>query len=109
MGYPMTYRRVINRNGLEKGGYGEVPSGLAVQVNVTDKGLATEEEFHRLIWPHAVERLKRYEGGYSMLLGDLRRLETDTVDERTTCAHIAERTGIDPDVVAAVLKEFMAW
>lgn len=73
----MTYRRVLNRNGLATGGYN--PAG----------GNSADSK--------------------ALLLGDLRRLEEDTVDEKATCLYISRKTGIDVETVAAVLKEFMAW
>ena len=67
------------------------------------------EELIRDQWPRACERLRRYEESMRLLLGDLRRLEADAVDEAAICTYIAHRTGIDADIVAAVLKEFIAW
>jgi hypothetical protein len=105
MGYPMTFRRVVNRNGLGEGDYsGNLPYQWSTRGVVPEAG---DPSVYQL--PFLVERIRGYERGLHMLLGDLRRLEADTVDENTTCKHIASRTGIDVDTVAAVLKEFMSW
>lgn len=114
MGYPMTVQRVLNRNALSKGGYGHTPEDLmpsqwAVSLNLDNPGLSTMEELIASQWPRAVQRLRNYEGQVRLLLGDLRRLEADTVDEKITCQAIAHKTGIDPEVIAIVLKEFLAW
>ena len=69
MGYPMTYRRVVMRNGLLEGGYANTPDQL------------------------------------SMLCGDLRRLEIDQRDE-LHLAYYAQRAGITPEQVKAVLDVF---
>lgn len=82
MGYPMTYQRVLNRNRLKDGDYQESPP---IHINGMTKG--------------QIENL----------LGDLRRLEQDTQDENALVKHIQFRTNIDPEVIAAVLKEFINW
>lgn len=56
-----------------------------------------------------IEDLYTYENKARLLAGDLRRLETDTVDERATCLYISQKTGIDVNAVAAVLAEFIKW
>jgi hypothetical protein len=110
MGYPMSYQRVIHRSGLQTGGYGDLPVYLnrtVLEGGHTDA--VTEDEAWLSRRPFIIESVKALEGRWSMLLGDLRRMETDTLDERATCEHIATRTGIDAEIVAAVLKDFMAW
>jgi hypothetical protein len=109
MGYPMTYQRVIHRNGLYEGDYDHLPPNLSVHVNLDNKGLVTQDEFDKAMVDHYRERLRQYERTTRMLLGDLRRLEVDAVDEQATAQAVAHRTGIDAETVAAVLKEFMAW
>lgn len=84
MGYPMTFQRVVNRNGLKDGSYEYPPS----------------------MWFGDAEGLRKRA---MLLAGDLRRLENDALDEQAICGHIADRTGIDRDTVAAVLKEFISW
>lgn len=110
MGYPMTFKRVINRNRLAKGDYGK-PGDHDLKVNVDRPGLATKEEFVRMVHPHLVKRLQEYQDSYMALQGDLRRLEEDTKDENPfgVCGYISQRTGVSADVVAIVLKEFMEW
>lgn len=110
MGYPMTFRRLLNRNGLTEGNYGHSggPSlPWQIQVNLTHPGLLEPDKLAVVQWPYAVDRLKRYESQAALLLGDLRRLESDTVDEGWICKTIASKTGVDPDTVAAVLKEWL--
>jgi hypothetical protein len=111
----MTYQRVVNRNHLNEGGYGD-PGRHAINVNLGPDGYDHREDpngdaFTAAIFPHAATRLRDYERAFTMLLGDLRRLEHDAVDENVNgvCGYIAQRTGIESEVVAAVLKEFMAW
>lgn len=65
MGYPMTYPRVVNRNGLATGDYDSTEHGL--------------------------------------LLGDLRRFESDTLDGRAICERIAAHTGHPKETVLEVL------
>lgn len=106
MSYPMTWKRVLNRNHLEAGDYNDVPAHWALRVNVRDPGLGTLEQLREGVWPHLVKRSEDYERQAALLLGDLRRLERDVRDESEVCRVIADRTGIDRDVVAGVLKEF---
>lgn len=104
MGYPMTYQRVIRRNGVVVGDYEESPTDWQplVNTNEADDGVVSVSNARR-------RRVLAYERSACMLAGDLRRLERDTRDEGATCAHIAHRTGLDREVVAAVLKEFLDW
>lgn len=81
MGYPMTYRRVVNRNDL-RGDYGSKLTGVAFDAVIQNK--------------------------WSLLQGDLRRLEKDAVDERAICEAIALKLMLDKELVAAVIREFMA-
>lgn len=104
----MTYQRVVNRNRLRVGGYNDA-GDWEVSANLDHPGTLSVDEFHRVQFSFVAEEMKRREGGLRMLLGDLRRLEQDAVDEQATVLHIARRTGIDPEIVAAVLKEFMSW
>lgn len=109
MGYPMTFRRVIDRNSLQDGDYDEPPSRHAIRVP-TDAASATtlsieETKIHR--HDHLANRCEEYEAAFRMIAGDLRRLERDTLDERG-CELIAARVGTDADTVAAVLREWIA-
>ena len=114
MGYPMTWRRVIGRNGLIEGGYTD-PGRHKVNLNLDNPGLMNKDlpqeervkKFQEHLGPDFAKLLKSNEQSWQALLGDLRRLEADVIDERGICQHIASRTGIDPDTVAAVLQEFM--
>lgn len=115
MGYPMTYRRVLHRNGIEVGTIGDghrlVPSLATGSFPPRDRFNADVDYDHL-----CREEISRLQGQlleaatkFGQILGDLRRLEHDTVDEGLTCAKIAERTGVDAEIVAAVLKEFITW
>lgn len=97
MGYPMTFGRLLGRNGLKTGGYGTRMSTVNLD---GDSGL-----FARY-WREA---LIHSDSKWGLLLGDLRRLEADAVDERAICKHVSQSTGIDEDTVAIVIKEFMSW
>lgn len=57
---------------------------------------------------HRADRLIGVENAAKMLAGDLRRLEQDIVDEGAICRDIACRSGLDEEIVAAVLKEFVS-
>jgi len=113
MGYPMSYRRVINRNGLAEGGYDDktsppvspsaFPGPDKFLPDVDYVALLRKELEHRRATIEDMWNKRR------MLLGDLRRLELDSVDEHATCQSIALKTGIDAETVAVVLKEFIAW
>jgi hypothetical protein len=108
LGYPMTWQRVVNRNRLAVGDYDNA-GDHAARVNLHNKGgLYDDDTFYSQVGPFYVERIKGYESQMKSILGDLRRLEKDTVDEGEIAKHIASRTDIDVDTVAAVLKEFIA-
>lgn len=103
MGYPMTWQRIVNRNGLADGDYGKAPDRWALNCNMTkDPSLAAGMADH---WRQELERKDRQ---IMTFAGDLRRLENDVRDEGIVCQRIAHRIQIEPDVVAAVLKEFFA-
>jgi hypothetical protein len=114
MGYPMSFRRFVNRSGLAEGGYMDTPHP---RVNLAAH-MASPEAFNAGVdftevmrstaanYAQEIERLYRWQG---ILLGDLRRLEHDAMDEQAICVQIAARTGVDREVVAAVLKEFISW
>jgi hypothetical protein len=108
MGYPMTLKRVLNRNGLLDGGYTEAPQRHRKGV-VTDPSEATltDEESTKLArFDSLAARCERYEQAFKTLAGDIRRLENDTLDEEAICLMISARTNVDKDDVAAVLKEY---
>lgn len=124
MGYPMTWKRLINRNGLGDGTYSVTPTAWVPQANTETREPIPPEQFTG-VPPEAREAttlrstqdLSNFRADALLLLerkarnlaGDLRRLEHDTVDEGAICEYVATRTGIDVDKVAAVLKEFMDW
>jgi hypothetical protein len=109
MGYPMTFQRFLNRNGLKDGGYGKPPEGWGQHWQergyVRDAFTEREREF--------LDQANRDRGRLSerlgLVAGDLRRLEAHAVDENGICKYIAGRISIPEETVAAVLKEFMAW
>jgi hypothetical protein len=92
MGYPMTWKRFINRNSLQEGGYANAQLTGANLDSMTG-------------WPG--DAMRQASQRFRMIMGDLRRLEQDVVDEKAICNQIVSRTGIDKDTVAAVLKAFM--
>jgi hypothetical protein len=118
MGYPMTWQRFVNRNGLVDGDYQKPPKSWPQPRGATHIGL--DEEFCGFQDAEALARAYRNSRQRELddhtglvhrfggLAGDLRRLETDALDERAICGLIAEKTGLDADSVAAVLKEFFA-
>jgi hypothetical protein len=113
MGYPMTYRRILGRNRLGKGDYAVTPAALYPYVDIDKEncGFKSHEALERAYrgnfkWQQ--EYRISVENARSLLLGDLRRLEDDTVDEVAICQVIANKTALALDVVAAVLKEWIA-
>src|SRR5437867_756428 len=104
MGYPMTFRRLVNRNGLTDGNYEQTPAAYQIGVNTNPISPVNGQDYSKELWPHIRERLERYEASMRLLAGDLRRLEKDAVDENALAKHIAARTGVSVDIVASVLK-----
>lgn len=98
----MTYQRVINRNGMH-GDYGTKLSS----VNLDFPGTLSDEKFKQVMAEHWQSALKFSDAHWGNVMGDLRRLEKDTVDEHTVCQHIATVTNINAEIVAVVLKEFL--
>lgn len=114
MGYPMTWRRLLNRNHLGDGDYGESPQywrlfvrGKPVNREGFQEGVDIADVMQTML-DHQDEAAEQANARAAMFAGDLRRLERDTLDERLVCQEIARRLDFDPDVVAAVLKEWMA-
>lgn len=97
----MTLRRVLARNGLADGGYGDAPYGWRAGVNVS-----SASDDHREIARLRRERLEAFEQKAELLAGDLRRLEADARDEGAICGLIGKQTGVPVDDVAAVLSAF---
>jgi hypothetical protein len=108
----MTYLRVLRRNELSEGGYEALPPFRFAHVGLDEewcgfqdadglrgayRGLAAISQ--RAVYDARVRR--------NALLGDLRRLEKDARDELEICDRIVSKTGIDDDLVAAVLAEFI--
>ena len=110
MGYPMTWKRLLHRNGLTDGDYTTAPQMWGKRVNTRDKGmLETDDALLAVVAPSLRERVEQYDRQSRNFAGDLRRLELDARDEGAVCAEVARRTGIEADTVAAVLAEFMAF
>lgn len=113
MGYPMTYRRVLNRNHLATGSYEAVPQWWPSGMGPVAWDLVGDDDRERLLGVlhtfHSTH--KSYQDAIDhklrLLAGDLRRLESDTTDENAVCKDIARRTGVGADVVAAVLLAWM--
>lgn len=109
MGYPMTWRRVMDRNRVRDGDYGDVPFTCPL-VSIQPSWIpeASEHQLAGLAETFQEENAKQ-KARVGQLLGDLRRLERDTLDEKATVVVIADQTGVDPDDVAAVLRAFLEW
>ena len=99
MGYPMTWQRLIHRNGITP----DFPMQWDANVNTSEQH-DTIANLSRI----RAERLERLAKQGASLQADVARLVIDAQDEQALCRHIAERALIPPDVVAAVLKEFFA-
>jgi hypothetical protein len=110
MGYPMTWQRVLRRNGLDDGDYTTSPTRHRANVvaDGTTSTLVSEDETKLARFDDVANRVGQYEQAFRSLAGDIRRLERDAVDEGAVCRLLAQRTGFAPDAVAAVLKEFLA-
>jgi hypothetical protein len=93
----MTVRRVLDRNGLAEGDYADA-GRHAANVNLA----------LRVIADVRAERILRYESAMKLILGDLRRLEHDAVDENAIVERVCQMTGIEADDVAAVIRAFMS-
>jgi hypothetical protein len=114
MGYPMTWRRLINRNGLADGDY-EAPPRYWMACGGAMNWAAIEQEsaekllaLMRTIQEHRERDANAANNRLKLFVGDLRRLERDTLDEGFICQEIARRTGFDAEMVAAVLREWLA-
>jgi len=105
MGYPMTFQRIISRNGLADGDYEHPPSRWLLASPTT---IETDSKYTRIIelWG---EQNRSLNGRLQFFAGDLRRLEHDALDERAINAYIVSKTGVDADTVALVLRAFMEW
>jgi hypothetical protein len=119
----MSWQRLINRNGLKDGDYGQAPERWASLTNTSAREPLPPEAFDAVpegereavvlnstqsLSNHRAERVIRYENQAKSLAGDLRRLEKDIVDEGALCKEIARKVNMDADIVAAVLKEFVS-
>lgn len=97
MGYPMTWRRVIQRNGIEAPGIWDAMVNISADVDASVSVSAVRRE-----------RIVCYADQVRLLRDDIRRLIQDSQDETAVCAQIYRRTGLATDIVAAVLKEFFS-
>lgn len=102
VGYPMTLARWLNRNDLRDGGYDSLPARWALSPVVTASSDPMVQSLARAWGETAAAR----DSKMRLMLGDLRRLEADTLDERYINEEVARRTGVDRDTVAAVLKAY---
>lgn len=108
----MTYQRVMSRNRLGTGGYENDPTLRRLVVAedlVAEMPMERQRDTFRMIAERTYEQLDAERQSRNHLLGDLRRLEADATDERAVCQYIAEKLHVDPDLVAAVLGEFLRW
>jgi len=100
----MTWKRVVNRNGLADGDYYKSPSRHLQRLVLKQES----DEAKLALYDLMVRQIESYDHSLRMLAGDLRRLETDAVDEREVCRIVSQRSGIDDmNIVAAVIKEFL--
>ena len=110
----MTWQRLLNRNRLNTGDYTEVPEGWGTSGGATAWELLEKDSkeqiiaFFKTVQAHRDEEAGRRNKQVMMFAGDLRRLERDALDEGYICREIARRVGADPELVAAVLKEWLA-
>lgn len=109
MGYPMTFKRVLHRNRLDQGDYGTKLIPVNTSTDVAPRVPNDGSDFKGLHIRFLSDEIDKANQIWSTLCGDLRRLERDAVDEAAICAYVAKKIGIDPEIVAAVLKEFIAW
>ncbi len=122
MGYPMTYNRFIRRNKLDKGGYDakSYESLELLQVygprdfpeySAFDEESVSPEHYIALLREAITVKHDYCEsnhvGKIKMMLGDLRRLERDSVDENMVCQYISSKIGVDKETVAAVIAAWM--
>lgn len=111
MGYPMTWQRIVNRNRLTEADYGDKVSGFNTEGVRKLHGYSENDGTHlaEQMVTMACNEIDQANSRWSLLVGDIKRLGTDAVDEVAICNYIAGRTGFQTEVVAAVLKEFFQW
>lgn len=110
MGYPMTFSRFLARNDLKTGDYDSLEKIRPFSTKTKDFGPGVEvEDVLRDHIAHLESKLQKMYNSIAMIKGDLRRLEQDALDEHSLCMYISEKTDIDPNTVAGVLKEFLTW
>lgn len=118
MGYPMTFRRFLHRNGLDRGDYtdgGDYRNLLRPTLQpfpAKERFLGcTDERYVEMLHEHIDllgKAIKGWDQWRQQILGDLRRLEADSRDERALCQEVARSVGVDVEIVAAVLQAFIA-
>lgn len=117
MGYPLTFQRLLNRNNLQDVDYGSKLSGVntgpgRTMLDVTAADFNEGVDFVHLLKKDIkllYQEIDRVNQKWSMLCGDIKRLQKDAVDEAAICNHIAHETGLNVEMVAAVLKAWMEW
>lgn len=98
MGYPMTYQRLIDRNGLQ-GGYDGFGDPVSDGVGAPQWSQMDHERFQG--WPRVPHRQPHH----SPIAGDMRRVEADQRDAKHLDEY-ARLAGITPEQVSAVLTAF---
>lgn len=96
MGYPMTFSRVKARNHHGDGSWW----------HVTLPSTIDEQQYAELVLQGARDNVRTAQGRHDMLLADLIRMEMDACDEKLIAERIAAHTGIDIEIVAAVLLTY---
>jgi hypothetical protein len=114
MGYPMTYKRVLSRNGLSDGDYSTAPQSWFAPgpITIADHAFFESSGQDPVAWySKAIDDWRTDRTGIlsrlRRLAGDLRRLEADSVDEQWQVERIHRLTGVAQDDIAAVLRAFM--
>lgn len=113
----MTFQRVLNRNRIKAADYGTKASGWntgpgRTMLDVTAEDFNEGVDFVEVLKNHIKEcytAIDAVNAKWSMLCGDLQRLEIDTLDERAICQYIVNQTGVSANDVAAVLKTWIEW
>lgn len=93
MGYPMTYDRVLNRNGL---------CGNYTHVRSSGNGISEWDPEGRIARSELYNCLR-------MISGDMRRLERDCMDDTADYSHhrrLCEYAGVDSTTLRRVLHAF---
>lgn len=103
MGYPMTWKRVKARNSI-------INTDVDTWKVSMPTTIADIRDIGATLYEYAKENVDRVNIQLMLLRADIARLELDAIDEAEygQTWTIARNTGIDPDVVATVIRHFLA-